>query len=162
MVVGGVKLTRHQPGRQAAEGGAHLVAARGKPLAGHGDDPAGHAGQAGGNLHVVRHRLEEAAGLLGLVVPGDAEEVHRIHVPQPRMGELGLDLFRDEVGILHLGDGGDDDVVFPRLLDVVLEAFLVDGEIDHDVNSLLLYYLNKNRAYTWRFQSAWRSCRRTW
>ena len=36
----------------------------------------------------------------------------------------------DEVRVLHLGDGRDDDVVFLGLLDVVCKAFLVDGQID--------------------------------
>jgi hypothetical protein len=42
--------------------------------------------------------------------------------------QLGLDLLGDQIGVLHLRDGGDDDVVLLRLLDVVLEAGLVDGQ----------------------------------
>ena len=107
------------------------MAAGGEPLAGHGDDAAGHAGEFAGDLHIVGHRLEQAALLLGLVVPGDTEQVHGVHVPQAGVAELGLDLLGDQVGVLHLGDGGDDDVVLLSLLDIVLQAGLVDGQIDH-------------------------------
>ena len=47
------------------------------------------------------------------------------------MTQLGLDLLGDQVGILHLGNGGDDDVVLLGLLDVMFQANLVDGQIDH-------------------------------
>ena len=126
-----VELAGHQPGGQAAEGGAHLVAAGGEPLAHHGDDPAGHAGEGRGQLDVVGHRLEQSAALLGLVLPGDAEQVQGIHVPQAHRLQLLLDLLRDGLRVLHLGDGGDDDVIFLRLAEIVLQAFLVDGQIDH-------------------------------
>ena len=33
--------------------------------------------------------------------------------------------------LLHLGDGGDDDAVLPGLFDVVFQALLVDGQINH-------------------------------
>ena len=46
------------------------------------------------------------------------------------MGQLFLDFLRDEVRILHLRDGRDDDVVFLGLLDVMQQAFFVDGQID--------------------------------
>ena len=131
MMIGGVELTGHQAGSQAAEGSAHLVAAGGEPLAGHGNDAAGHAGQLAGDLHIVGNLLEQTAGLLGLIVPGNTEQVHGIHVPQAGVAQLGLDLLGDQVGVLHLRDGGDDDVVFLGLLDVMLQANLVDGQIDH-------------------------------
>ena len=163
MMVGGVELTGHEARGQAAEARADLVAAGGEPLAGHGEDAAFHAGNGGGDLHVVRDLLEQAAGLLGLIVPADAEQVDGIDIPQTRVRQLFLDLPGDEVRVLHLGDGRDDDVVFLGLLDVVRKAFLVDGQIDFThVLFLLLFYhcLNKNTVCTWIFQSAWRSCRR--
>ena len=107
------------------------MTAGGEPLAGHGDDAAGHAGEDAGDLHVVGHGLEETAGLLGLVLPGNAEQVHGIHVPQTRVAQLRLDLLRDQLRILHLGKGGDDDVVLSGLLDIMLEADFVDSQIDH-------------------------------
>ena len=45
----------NQPGRQTAEGSAYLVAAGREPLARHGNDAAGHAGELGGDLHIVGH-----------------------------------------------------------------------------------------------------------
>ena len=126
-----VELAGHQPGGQAPEGGAHLVAAGGEPLAHHGHDPAGHAGEDRGQLNVVGHRLEEAAGLPGLVLPGDAEQVQGVHIPQAHVLQLLPDLLRNGLRVLHLRDGGDEDPVFPGLFDVVRQALFVDGEIDH-------------------------------
>jgi len=131
VVIGGIELTGHQTGSQAAEGSAHLMAAGGEPLAGHGHDAAGHAGQLAGDLHIVGDLLEQAAALLGLVVPGNTEQVNGVHVPQAGVAQLGLDLLGDQVGILHLRDGGDDDVVLLGLLDIMLQADFVDGQIDH-------------------------------
>ena len=58
VMIGGVELTGHQAGSQAAEGSAHLVAAGGEPLAGHGNDAAGHAGRS---YSFVRMEVETAA-----------------------------------------------------------------------------------------------------
>ena len=138
MMIGGVKLAGHQTGGQAAKGGADLVAAGGEPLAGHGKDAAGHAGERRGDLHIIGDFLEQAAGLLGLVVPGNPEQVHRIDRPEIGLGELILDLLGDEVGVLHLCDGGDDDVVFSGLLNVMSKAFGMDRQIDHDSSSYLM------------------------
>ena len=107
------------------------MAAGGEPLTGHGHDAVGYAGQLAGDLHIVGDLLEQAAALLGLVVPGNTEQVDGIHVPQAGMAQLGLDLLGDQVGVLHLRDGGDDDVVLLGLLDIMLQANLVDGQIDH-------------------------------
>ena len=131
LVIGGVKLAGDETGGKAAEGGAHLVAAGGEPLAHHGHDAAGHAGELRGELDVVGHGLIETAELLGLILPGDAEEVQGVDVPEADVFQLVLDLAGDGLGVLHLGDGGDDDVVLPGLLDVVLQAGLLDREIDH-------------------------------
>ena len=131
VVIGGVELAGHQTGGQAAEGCAHLMAAGGEPLAGHGDDAAGHAGQLAGDLHIVGDLLEQAAALLGLVVPGNAEQVDGVHVPQTGTAQLSLDLLGDQIGILHLCNGRDNDVVLLGLLDIVLQTYFVDGQIDH-------------------------------
>ena len=158
-----VELAGHQPGRQAAEGGAHLVAAGGEPLARHGDDPAGHAGEAGGDLHVVGHGLEQAAALLGLVLPGDAEQVQRVHVPQSHVLELDLDLLGDGLGVLHLGDGGDDDVVLLGLLDVVRQGLLVDRQVDlAHVMSPPVSCRCRNKGCILRYRSILPPCLRIW
>ena len=126
-----VELAGHQTGGQAAEGGAHLVAAGGEPLAHHGHDPAGDAGERRGQLDVVGHRLEQSAALLGLILPGDAEQVQGIHIPEAHGLQPLPDLLRDGLRVLHLGDGGDDDAIFLRLAEIVLQARLVDGQINH-------------------------------
>ena len=106
------------------------MAAGGEPLAGHSNDAALHAGEAGGDLHVVGDSLVQAAALLGLVLPGNTEQVQGIDIPQAHVLQLGLDLLRDRLRVLHLGNGRDDDIVLLGLLDIMLEAFLVDAEID--------------------------------
>ena len=161
-----IELTGHQAGSQAAEGSTHLVAAGGEPLTGHGNDAAGNTGQSAGNLHVIGHSLEQTALLLGLIVPGNTEQVHGIHIPQPGLGELGLDLLGDQVGVLHLGDGGNDDVVFLCLLDIMLQAGLVDGQIDHCLFSSCFFTScwrqYKNTVYIWKYRSILPLCHRIW
>ena len=130
MMIGGVELAGHKTRSQAAEGSADLMAAGREPLAGHGQDAARNAGNGGRDLDIVRGLLIQAAGLLGFVVPADAEQVDGVNVPQAGVRQLFLDLLRDQVRVLHLRDGRDDDVVFLGLLDVMRQAFLVDGEID--------------------------------
>ena len=85
LVMRGVKLAGDKAGGKAAEGRAHLVAAGGEPLARHGNDAAGHAGEGGGQLHIVGGGLEQSAALLGLVLPRDAEQVHGVHVPHTQI-----------------------------------------------------------------------------
>ena len=130
MMVGSIELTGHQTGNQAAEGSTDLVAAGGEPLTGHGNDAAGNAGQLAGDFHIVGNSLEQTALFLGLVLPGNTEQVDGIHIPQTGVAELGLDLLGDQIGVLHLSDGGDDDVVFLCLPDIVLQSGLVDGQIN--------------------------------
>ena len=165
MVIGGIELTGHQAGSQAAEGGAHLVAAGGEPLTGHGNDAAGHAGELAGDLHIVGDRLEQTAGLLCLVVPGNAEQVDGIHIPQTGVAQLGLDLLGDQVGVLHLGDGGDDDVVLLGLLDVMRQTDFVDGQIDFTHVSfppVVCSHRYRNIRCIWKYRSILPLCRRTW
>ena len=52
--------------------------------------------------------------------------------------ELFLDFLRNGLRMLHLRDGRNNDVVFLGLLNVVLQAGLVDGQIDLAHGSLLL------------------------
>ena len=115
-----VELAGDEARGEAAERSADLVAARGEPLARHGEDAAGNAGELGRNFNIIRHGLIEAAGLLGLVLPRDAEEVQRVDVPKADSLELFLNFLRDGLRMLHLRDGRDDNVVFLGLLNVVL------------------------------------------
>ena len=161
MMISSVELTGHQTGNQAAEGSADLVAAGGEPLADHGDDTGLDAGELRGELDVVGDLLIQAAGLLGLVLPGDAEKVQGIDVPQTDIGKLCLDLLRDQLRVLHLGKSRDDNVVFLGLLDVMSKAFLVDAKINHCF-FLLFLSLNMSKGYTWKCRNDLRSCRRIW
>ena len=130
VMIGGVELAGHKTRSQAAEGSADLMAAGREPLAGHGQNAARNAGNGGRDLNIVRGLLIQAAGFLGLVVPADAEQVDGVNVPQAGVRQLFLDLLGDQIGVLHLGNGRDDDVVFLGLLDVMQQAFFVDGQID--------------------------------
>ncbi len=79
----GVELARDQARHQAAEGGADLVGADREVLADQPDDAGLHAGQLGRELDPVA-AVEQAALLLRLVLPGDAEEVERVDILHAR------------------------------------------------------------------------------
>ena len=113
VMIGGVELTGHQARSQAAERGAHLV---GSPWGTTcptwpGSGTARRTGWRG-SPHSSGCAGYRPPRLLGLVVPGNAEQVDGVDVPQAGMGQLFLDFLRDEIRILHLRDGRDDDVVF--------------------------------------------------
>ena len=106
------------------------MTAGGEPLADHDDNPGLYAGQAGGDLDEVYAAIG-AALHSGLVMPGDAEQVQRIYVPQADLFEAFLYLLGNQIRILHLGEGGEYDLVLTCDLNVVLELFVVFFEIDH-------------------------------
>ena len=95
------------------------MTAGGEPLADHGIDPRLDAGEGGGQLDIIGNIAEQTAGFLGFIFPRDAEQIDGINVPQPRYLELFLDFLRDQLGMLHLLDGGDDDIILPRLFNIV-------------------------------------------
>ncbi len=74
--------------------------------------------------------IEEAALFLRLVLPGDAEEVQGVDVPEPHIGEAPLDLVGNVGRIPLLGEGGDDDVPLAAEADGLLQDGLVDT-LDH-------------------------------
>ena len=137
VICGGVELTCDQTGYQTAVGGSHLMAAGGKPLSHQAHDAGGDAGERGGQLDVIGHVLIEPAGLLGLVFPGDAEEIEGIHVPKPHSLQPIPDDARNGLGVLHLPIGGDNDAVFAGLADVVGQVLMVDGQVDHGKTSFI-------------------------
>ena len=96
------------------------MTAGGEPLADDREDPRLHAGEGRGQLDDVRHLAEQTAALLGLVLPCDTEQVDGVNVPQSRVAELLFDFLGDQLGVLHLFDGRDDDAVLSRLLNIVL------------------------------------------
>ena len=111
------------------------MAASGEPLAAKDDDAGLNAGKGAGDLDKVGI-AKLAAELGGLVTPGNTEQVQGVDVPKSDVGQLILDLIRDQIGILHLRDGGKNDVVFLRALDGVLQFVAIDGQIDHCAHSI--------------------------
>jgi len=107
---GGVELSGDQPGHQAAEGGADLVGASGKPVADQSDDTRVHPGQRRREFHPVA--VVEQSGVR-IVFPGDAEKVQRVDVPQSDFFQFVLDGGGNQRRIFHLGQGGNDDALFP-------------------------------------------------
>ena len=126
----GVELTGDQTRRQAGEGRAHLVRAGGEPFAGQHHDAGLDSGQFGGQHQMVDPSVAAALGR-GPVLPGDAEQIEGIEVPQSHRGETFAHPGRNQGRIAHLGEGGDEDVLFPRALDRVIQAFGMDGQVDH-------------------------------
>ena len=127
---GRIKLACDQPRHEAAEGRADLVAACGEILAHHQQDLCLHAGQLGRQDDIVR-LSEESARFLRFVLPGDAEEVQRIHFPQAHMLQLLADFLRDGLRILHLRNGRNDDILFLCPLDVIGSSLFVDRQVNH-------------------------------
>ena len=80
---------------------------------------------SGGNS-IQLPSVEQAALLLRLVLPGDAEEVERVDVPQADAGQPLLDRLRDPARVLLLGEGGDDDVALAAARDGLGQHGLVD------------------------------------
>ena len=60
--------------------------------------------------------VEQAAAFLGFVLPGDAEEIDGIDVPQADVAEAVLDLLRDGGRVAHLGEGGDENLALAEQL----------------------------------------------
>ena len=106
------KLSGDKPRSQASEGSAYLVAAGRKPLSDHGNDTARNAGQRGRQLNVIRRFIIQPAAFLWFILPGNPEQVQRIHIPESHTGQPVTDFFRNGFRVLHLGNSGNDDAVF--------------------------------------------------
>ena len=130
LVPGGVELPGHQSGNQDPVRGPHLVGARGEPLPHQGQNPGRHPGERGGKLQHV-HRSKAAAVRDRFVVPGNPKEVTGMHFPQPDMPEFLFDFGRNQSRVLHLGEGGQDEVPLPRPLHRVLQTHRVDRQVQH-------------------------------
>ena len=83
-------------------------------------------------------RFRPEAGPLG--VPGESEEVHRVR--RSRGAEPLLDGAGDEVGILQLGQGREEQPALPGAVPGAGEARGVGAQIDHAMLSPFLH-LNK-------------------
>ena len=126
----GIELAGDQSRHEAAKRRTHFVRAGGEPLADDGEDARLDAGQFGRKFQII-HAAERAAAGDGFIVPVDAEQVQRIHIPQADVLETGFDRVGNQRRILHLLVGGDDDVALARTLDRPLAAIGLDGEINH-------------------------------
>ena len=85
-----VELPRHEARDEAAETRPHLMGPCGKPLAAEGKNLCPYPGDLVRNLEVIDLAIEPAA-LLGLVLPGDSEEVCGIDIPKPDLFQFFLD-----------------------------------------------------------------------
>ena len=101
---GGVEAAGDELREEAGEGRADLVGPGGEPLAREAHDARLGSGDGSRELDEV-DAAELAARLLGLVVPVDAEEVARMHVPETDGLEVALHRLRDRGGVAHLGVG---------------------------------------------------------
>ncbi len=114
-LLGGVELPRHKAGHQAAKRCADFMGAGGEPLAHEGDDPRRCSCQTLGDFEIIQPAEQAAAGF-GFVVPGDAEQVPGVQVPQANAFKFVLNLVGDKAGVAHLREGGDNDIAFPNAL----------------------------------------------
>ena len=126
LLCGRVELARHQSRHQAAKGRPNLVRPRGEPLAHQHHDARRHPGQAGRQFEIV-DPAEPTAAFLGLIFPGDAEQVARRHVPQSDLGQFFLHPGRDFGWVFHLGIGWDDDILLAGALDGAFAAVFDNG-----------------------------------
>ena len=104
-----VVVARDQPRHQATVGRADLVRAGREPVAQDTDDLGVDPGQLRRKLDPVA-LAKAAAPLDPLVVPGDAEQVGRVDVPQAQLGQAADDGGRDLARVLLLGERRQDDV----------------------------------------------------
>ena len=105
----------------------------GKPLANEGNDPRLCSCETTGKFNVID--ISKYTALFhGLIFPGNAEKVAGIDIPQPDGFQFLFGFIRNQSRVLHLGNGGDDDVLFPRPLDGILLPFRIYFQIDlrHD------------------------------
>ena len=111
-----VELPRHEARDEAAETRPHLMGPRGEPLAAESKNPCPNPGYLTRDLEVIDLAVEPAA-LLGLILPGDSEEVCGIDVPKPGLFQFFLDAGGSvPLGIPHLLERRDQDITFFRQL----------------------------------------------
>ena len=124
LVVVRVELAAHQARHEAREGGADLVGAGGEVLPDQADNAGLHTGDGAGDLQVVGAAEQTR---LRIVLPGDAEEVGGVDVPEAHILEAGLHGLGGGLGAAHLAEGGDDDAPVLAALGGALDDFGVVG-----------------------------------
>ncbi len=122
---GGIELAGDQARHQAAEGGADFVGAGGEVLAHEAYNFARDAGDGRRQLEPVAVVVSAPFGF-GFVLPGDAEEVRRVDIPQADVFQAVADGLRDGGWVFLLREGGDGDFAFAAEADGFVEDGLVD------------------------------------
>ena len=133
LVLLGIELAADESRHQAAERRANLMRAGGKIFSDQPDDPRLHAGDRRRNFQII-HAAVEAR--LHVVLPRDAEKVHRVHVPQPDAFELPLDGRRDERRIPQLLEGRKHDAALAAARRGSLDDFRMECLMILDMFSL--------------------------
>ena len=105
-----------------------------EPFTNHGNDTARYAGNRTRDLNIVRNTDILSAGFLCFILPGNAEQIQRIDIPQTDIFQTLRYLLRGMLRMDHLIDRRNEDLVLLCLLDIVLQVFLVDTQINlyHD------------------------------
>ncbi len=111
LLAGGIKLAGDQPGNQATVGRPYLMGAGGKPFAYQGDDSGLHPRQLGRKFNGV-DRSVSAAEFCGFILPGNAEQIPGVYIPEFNVAQFFFDAGGNVFGILLPGHGGNDDVFF--------------------------------------------------
>jgi hypothetical protein len=109
---------------------AYFVGAGGKPLAYQSDDASIDTGERPWELQIVDAAKPAALGNR-FVLPGDAEKVEGSDIPQADVFQIGLNGVGDQARVLLLFKGRDDDAPLLSALYGPVQAFLVDGQVDH-------------------------------
>ncbi len=117
---GRIERPAHELLNQRPEGRPHFVGAGGEELSHQHEDARLDPGQLARQFDEV-DAAETAAGRHRLVLPGDAEEVARVEVPEADPAEFSPDAGRNDAGVRHLAVGGDDDVALATAADGVFE-----------------------------------------
>ena len=116
-----------------------------EPFSYHGDYAAGNTGNGTRDLHIVRNADVLSAGFLCLILPGNAEQVQRIDIPQTNILQAFCNLLGRMLRMDHLIDRRNKDLILFCLFNVVLQVLFVDAQINlyHDSisfpDSLILY-----------------------
>ncbi len=126
----GIEISSHQSGHKAAEGGPHFVRAGWKPFPNQGKDPCPHPGEQGRYLHSVNLSVESSLRR-GLILPRDAKQIQRVHLPKADPFQPGWDLAPDVFRLLLLRKSRNNDTPFPNLTNRLFQLFRIHLQIDH-------------------------------
>jgi len=106
------------------------VAAGGKVLANETDDSCRYAREFGRQLYVIRFP-EHTPRLFRLVFPCYAKQVYGIQIPKAGFFQALFNKCRNVLRIPHLTEGGEDDPLFLRRLDIFFQYRTVNRQIYH-------------------------------